>query len=114
LIDILARSNKEENALARTQHADLQRMLAEVAAQGYATTTRTRRLVEEVSLSVPVTLHDRVLAVLTVRFLASALPLKTGLERILPKLRACAAKIATSFSEQQVEAQTKRAPPATA
>lgn len=69
LIDILARSNKEENILARAQRADLQRLLAEVAAQGYALTTRTRRLVEEVSLSVPISLQDRVLAVLTVRFL---------------------------------------------
>jgi hypothetical protein len=51
-----------------------------------------------------------VLAVLTVRFLASAIPLKSGLERFLPKLRACAAKIATLFSEQQAEARTKGAP----
>jgi len=113
LIDILARSNKEENALARAQRSDLQRILTDVAAQGYATTARTRRLVEEVSLSVPVPSHDRVLAVLTVRFLSSALPLKSGLERFLPKLRTCAANISSLFSEQQVEAQTKGAPEAT-
>jgi IclR family mhp operon transcriptional activator len=114
LIDILARSNKEENALARVQRSDLQRILTDVAAQGYATSMRTRRLVEEVSLSVPITLHDRVLAALTVRFLSSALPLKSGLERFVPRLRACAAKISALFSKQQVEAQTRGAPQATA
>ncbi len=83
-------------------------MLAEIRASGYATSTRTRRLVEEVSLSVPVLLHDRVLASLTVRFAASAVPLKSGVERFLPKLRQCAAKISALFSEQQAEARTKR------
>jgi hypothetical protein len=56
--------------------------------------------VDEHAISVPVPLNDRTLATLTVRFMASALPLKTGLERFLPKLRQCAAKIATAFLEQ--------------
>ncbi|MEP6883200.1 MAG: hypothetical protein ABJC66_00490 [Gammaproteobacteria bacterium] len=70
---------------------------------GYATVTRTRRLMEQVALSTPILLGDRVLASLTVRFVASAVPLKSGLERFLAKLRRCAAKISTSFSEQQSE-----------
>jgi hypothetical protein len=41
---------------------------------------------------------------LTVRFMAPALSLKTGIERFLPKLRQCAAKISSVFSEQQAEA----------
>jgi IclR family mhp operon transcriptional activator len=85
------------------QSAELERTLADIRAQGYATATRTRRLVDELSLSVPVTLRDDELAVLTVRFMGSAVPLKSALERFLPKLRQCAAKISTSFSEQQVE-----------
>jgi IclR family mhp operon transcriptional activator len=109
LVEILARSNKEEDRPAKSR-VELQRMLAEIKASGYATATRTRRLVEEVSLSVPVLLHDRVLASLTVRFAASAVPLKTGVERFLPKLRQCAAKISSLFSEQQTEALTKSAP----
>jgi IclR family mhp operon transcriptional activator len=104
LIDILARSNKEEDKPARAQRSDLQRTLADIKAQGYATATRTRRLADEASLSVPVTLQDRVLAVLSVRFTSSAVPLKSGLERFLPKLRQCAAKISTLFSEQQAAA----------
>jgi IclR family mhp operon transcriptional activator len=108
LIDILARSDKEDDKVARST-VELKRMLAEIKTAGYAATTRTRRLVEEISLSVPVLLHERVLAALTVRFAASAVPLKGGIERFLPKLRHCAAKISTQFSEQQAEARTKGA-----
>jgi IclR family mhp operon transcriptional activator len=109
LIEILARSNKEEDKPARAR-AELQRGLAEIKALGFATTMRTRRLVEEISVSVPVLLDDRMLASLTVRFAASAVPLKSGLERFLPKLRQCAAKISILFSQQQAEARTKGAP----
>ena len=103
LIEILARSNKEEDAPARAR-AELQRALAEINTAGYATVTRTRRLLEEISMSVPVLLDDRVLASLTVRFAASAVPLKAAIERFLPRLRQCAGKISTQFSEQQAEA----------
>jgi IclR family transcriptional regulator, mhp operon transcriptional activator len=103
LIEILARSNKEEDAPARAR-AELQRALAEINTAGYATATRTRRLLEEISMSVPVLLDDRVLASLTVRFAASVVPLKGAIERFLPRLRQCAGKISTQFSEQQAEA----------
>ncbi|MEO7208895.1 MAG: helix-turn-helix domain-containing protein [Steroidobacteraceae bacterium] len=109
LIEILVRSNKEEDRPARDR-AELLRALAEIKSQGFATATRTRRLVEEYTLSVPVPLNDRTLAALTVRFIASALPLKTGLERFLPKLRQCAAKISTEFLEQQAEARAQTVP----
>ncbi len=110
LIDVLARSTKEEDRPARAR-AELLRMLADIKTAGYATSRRTRRLVEEVSISVPVLLLDRVLASLTVRFADSALPLQSGLERFLPKLRQCAGKISATFSEQQAEARTKSATP---
>ncbi len=113
LIDILARSNKEEDKAARAR-ADLLRVLAEIKAQGYATATRTRRLADEIAVSVPVPILNGTLAGLTVRFIASAIPLKAGLERFLPKLRVCAAKISATFSEQQAEAPPKGAPRATA
>ena len=109
LIEILARSNKEEDKPARAR-PDLVRSLAEIRALGYATATRTRRLVEEVSLGVPISVDDRVLASLTVRFASSAVPLKTGLERFLPKLRQCATQIGALFSEQQAEARKQGAP----
>ncbi len=102
LIEILARSNKEEDKPARSR-ADLARLLAEIRAAGYATVTRTRRLVEEIGLSVPILLNDRVVASLTVRFASTAVPLKTGVERFLPRLRQSAEKISTLYSEQQSE-----------
>ena len=112
LIDILAKSNKDEDKAARDR-AGLLRILAEIKSQGFATATRTRRLMDEFAISVPVQTGDR-LAALTVRFLASALPLKTGVERFLPKLRQCAAKIGTVFLEQQAEARAKNTRQATA
>jgi IclR family transcriptional regulator, mhp operon transcriptional activator len=112
LIEILARSAKEEDQPARDR-AELLRGLAEIKSLGFATATRTRRLMDEYTISVPVPLNDRTLAALTVRFIASALPLRTGLERFLPKLRQCAAKISSIFLEQQAEARTLSAPRAT-
>jgi IclR family mhp operon transcriptional activator len=109
LIEILARSNKEEDKPARAR-ADLVQSLTEIKASGYATASRTRRLVEELSLGVPISVDDRVLASLTVRFASSAVPLKTGLERFLPKLRHCAARIGGLFLEQQAEARKRGAP----
>lgn len=109
LLEILARSNKDDDTLASSR-VELKRMLADIKAAGFAATMRTRRLVEEISLSVPVLLNDRVLAGLTVRFAASAVPLKSGIERFLPKLRHCAAKISSQFSEQQAEARSHSAP----
>jgi IclR family mhp operon transcriptional activator len=109
LIETLARSLKEEDRVASSRH-DLLRQLGEIKAHGYATSTRTRRMMEEISLSVPVLLHDRVLASVTARFAASAVSLKTALERFLPKLRQCAARISALFPEQQAEAALKSAP----
>jgi IclR family mhp operon transcriptional activator len=110
LLDILARSNKEDDKEARAPRTELQRMLADIKADGYATSTRTRRLVDEVSLCVPVNSHQRFLASLTVRFITSAVPLKSALERFLPKLRQCSAVINTLYSEQQPDAHATGAP----
>jgi IclR family mhp operon transcriptional activator len=100
LIDLLARSNKDEDKAAKSQRPELLRVLADIKAQGFATVSRSRRLVDEVSMSVPVVTADRLPAVITVRFISAAVPLKSAIERFLPKLRQCAAKIADSFSDQ--------------
>jgi IclR family transcriptional regulator, mhp operon transcriptional activator len=112
LIEMLARSNKEDDKPARDR-AELLRALAEIKSQGFATATRTRHLVDEYTIGVPVPLNDRTLAVLTVRFMAPALSLRAGIERFLPKLRQCAAKISAVFSEQQAEAGAHTVPRAT-
>jgi IclR family mhp operon transcriptional activator len=110
LIDILARSGKDEDRLARMPRTELTRILSEIRSAGYAATARTRRLVEEISVSVPVLSEDRVLTCLTVRFAANALPQRAGIERFLPRLRQCASKISHAFVEQQTGAQRKGAP----
>jgi IclR family transcriptional regulator, mhp operon transcriptional activator len=110
LLDILSRSGKEDDRLARAPRTDLTRILAEIKSQGYALTSRTRRLVEEISVSVPLVLDDRILACLTARFAASAVPQRAGIERFVPKLKQCAVRISTSFLEQQAEALRKGAP----
>jgi IclR family mhp operon transcriptional activator len=106
LIDILSRSNKDEDRAAKT-HADLARSLAQIKTAGYAASANTRRQAEESHLSVPVLQDDRILASLTARFAASAVTLESALERFLPKLRSCAAKISSLFSQQQAELRVK-------
>jgi IclR family mhp operon transcriptional activator len=110
LLDSLARSSKEEDKLARAPRADVERMLADLRTQGHAVVTRTRRMVDEVSVAAPVMVEAQVLAVLTVRFMAGAVAAKAGLERFLPKLQQCAATISTSFLQQQAESRTNGAP----
>jgi hypothetical protein len=82
----------------------VQRLLNEARAQGYATATRARRVSDEVSVAVPIQLEDRVLAALTVRFSATAVPMKLALERFLPRLKDTAQKIRSRFLEQQASA----------
>jgi IclR family mhp operon transcriptional activator len=92
---------------------DLDRVLAEIRAHGYATAARTRRMAEEISIAVPVLVDDHALAALSLRFTATALPLPAALERFLPKLRQCAADIGTQFVERQPTA-LRQAPDAAA
>jgi len=106
LIDILSRSNNDEDRAAGTR-PELARTLAQIKIAGYATSAHTRRPPEESSLSVPILLDERILASLTVRFAASAVPLEGAIEGFLPKLRASAAKIGSLFSKQQTEARVK-------
>ncbi len=50
-------------------------------------------------MSVPVLIGERVLATVTVRFSASAVPLRLGVERFIPKLLDTARIICQRFSE---------------
>jgi IclR family transcriptional regulator, mhp operon transcriptional activator len=99
LLDALALSRKEDDKLAQGPRADLLRTLSDIKLQGYATVSRMRHLVEEISLSVPVALADGVLAALSIRFAASTVPIKAAVERFLPRLRASAAEISGLYSE---------------
>lgn len=103
LLDQLARSNHEDHKAARRPRQELQRLLADIKAQGYATVSRTRRLAEEISLGVPVMAHDHVVAVVTLRFIAAAVQPRAAVERFVPKLRQCAATIARIIMDKASE-----------
>lgn len=102
LVDILSRSTRDEDALARN-HGELNRVLNEAREQGYASAVRARRLSDEVSLAVPISRDGRVLACLALRFSASAVPVKTALDRFLPRLRQSADKIRSQFEAERRE-----------
>ncbi len=72
-------------------------LLDETRAQGYGMAHRARRVSEETSLAIPVRGKERVLATVTVRYAATAVPLRTAVEQFLPKMREVAQKIETEF-----------------
>ncbi|MEZ5499682.1 MAG: IclR family transcriptional regulator C-terminal domain-containing protein [Steroidobacteraceae bacterium] len=100
LIEILARSSREEDKAAQTR-PELLRLLNETRAQGYAYAVRPLRVSDEISLAVPVIIDERVLAAVSLRFSSTAVPLKVALDRFLPKLRETAQRIRTSFADER-------------
>ncbi len=104
LLDILSRSTREEDKLARSR-PEVEKILEQAREQGYATSVRTRRVSEETAISVPVLVEDRVLATVAVRFSASAVPLRLAVERFYPKLHETAKTIRQRFSEAHRNAQ---------
>jgi IclR family mhp operon transcriptional activator len=98
LLDILSRSPREEDKLARSR-AEVEKILEETRELGYATSVRSRRVSEEVAMSVPVLIGDRVLATIAVRFSANAVPLGLAVERFIPKLLDTAKVIRQRFSD---------------
>ncbi|HUN25347.1 MAG TPA: helix-turn-helix domain-containing protein [Steroidobacteraceae bacterium] len=100
LLDILSRSQREEDRLARSR-SEVDRILDETREQGFATAVRTRRVSEEIAMAVPVLVEERVLATVAVRYAASAVPQRTAVERFVPRLRDTAHRIRVKFVEQQ-------------
>jgi IclR family transcriptional regulator, mhp operon transcriptional activator len=97
LLDQLARSSMPEDRLARNR-VEVERLLSETRAQGFGMANRARRISEETSLAIPVRAKDRILAAVTVRYAATAVPLRTAVEQFLPKMREVAQQIETQFS----------------
>jgi IclR family transcriptional regulator, mhp operon transcriptional activator len=100
LLDILSRSQREEDRLAKSR-SEVEKLLDEAREQGYAMAVRTRRVSEEVAMAVPVLIEDRVLATVAVRYAASAVPARVAVERFVPRLQDTARKIRVKFVEQQ-------------
>lgn len=83
---------------------ELLRRLQEIRAQGYSSADHIRPAAQDLTLSVPVVLEERTHAALTIRIASSAMTLPAAVGRFLPKLRECANKIRTAYSEQRAEA----------
>lgn len=96
LLELLARSSAPEDRIARSR-TEVERLLNETRTQGYGIAQRARRVSEETSLAIPVRAKDRVLATISVRYAATAVPLRTAVEQFLPKMREVALKIEREF-----------------
>jgi IclR family transcriptional regulator, mhp operon transcriptional activator len=97
LLEMLARSSLPEDRVARSR-LEVDRLLTETRTQGFGMANRTRRVSEETSLAIPVRAKDRILATVTVRYAATAVPLRTAVEQFIPKMREVAQKIETEFA----------------
>lgn len=100
ILELLSRSNNPQDIQAKNR-AGLMQQLNEIRMQGYASATRSLRIANEISLAVPIMIEDRVLATLMIRFNSTAVPLKTAVDRFLPKLRITSQKIRQEFTDQQ-------------
>jgi IclR family transcriptional regulator, mhp operon transcriptional activator len=107
LLSLLARSNKEDDKPARNT-AEVLALLTEARTQGFATSVHARRASDEASLAVPVLQGAGVLAILSVRFSGTAVPVKTAIERFVPKMREAAQKIGAAYALQSSTNDTLR------
>jgi IclR family mhp operon transcriptional activator len=99
LLEMLTKSKEPQNAAARNKKK-VYETLVETRKNGYAIWHRKRRIADEISLSVPIIIEDRLLAVLTIRFAGTAVPEVVAVERFVPKLRKTALEIADEFLRQ--------------
>jgi IclR family mhp operon transcriptional activator len=103
LLELLGRSSLPEDRLVRSR-GEVERILSETRAQGYGMSQRARRVSEETSLAIPVRVNDDVLATISVRYAATAVPLRTAIDTFLPKMREVVAKIEAEFSAAKAKA----------
>jgi IclR family mhp operon transcriptional activator len=97
-------------AAGRAERDELSAMLPSIRALGFASVTRSHHLMDAVALSVPAPLNDHELAAVTVRFVASVVSLPAAIERFLPKLQRCAARIGADYSQLQAAARAGDSP----
>jgi IclR family mhp operon transcriptional activator len=101
ILAALAQSGLEEDRRASSRAGDLAELFDQVRAHGHALTRRIRKLVEEITVAVPVLAKERVLATLSVRFISGSLPERLALDRLLPLLKQCAARIGVSYESRE-------------
>lgn len=99
LLDMLAQSKQEADRPARNR-TKIYETLVETRKQGFATYRRKRRVSDELSISVPIVVDERLLATIAIRFASTAVELPDAEARFLPKLLATAQRISRDFSSQ--------------
>lgn len=99
LLDMLAQSKQEADRPARNR-TKIYETLVETRKQGFATYRRKRRVSDELSISVPIVVDERLLATIAIRFASTAVELPDAEGRFLPKLLATAQRISRDFSSQ--------------
>ncbi len=97
VLDSLAPATALEERLARDR-PEVERILEDTRSQGFGLSQRARRVSQEISLALPVKSGERVLGTLSVRFAATAVPLRSAIEQFLPKMREVIAKIEAEFT----------------
>lgn len=98
LLDAIASSSAPEARLARNT-VELERIFTEIRAQGYASAATSRRSSDDMTIAVAVNHGGPVVAALSIRVAAIAMPLKTAVERFLGPMRACASAIGERLIE---------------
>ncbi len=96
LLELLVRSSQPEDRLARNR-PEVDRLLNETRTQGYGVAQRAQRTADETSLAVPVRVKGRLLATVTLRYTAGAVPLRAAVEQFVPKLHGLASQIESGF-----------------
>lgn len=99
LLELLAKSKEAENQTARNKKK-VYETLVETRKRGFAIWHRKRRVANETSLSVPIIVEDRLLAVLTMRFASTAIPEADAIKRFIPRLQQTAQEISAEFVRQ--------------
>jgi len=99
LLDILSRSKDPANQAARNKKK-IYETLVETRQRGFAVWHRKRRVSDETSLSVPIIVEERLLAVLTMRFASTAVEEQEAIERFVPLLKRSAQEISDEFMKQ--------------
>lgn len=103
LLEVLGKSTASDDEIAASP-IKIQRLLSETRTRGYAMWRRSRRVSDEISLSVPILANDRLLASLTVRFSSTALQEDDAIRRFIPKMQSFSERIGADFlfqSERQ-------------
>lgn len=96
LIDILQKSDKEEDLSARNR-ARVEERLRQVREFGFDSNQRQSETTTWRAMAVPVFAHQRILASLSVRYIQKAVSRAKEREEFLPKLRHTARQIGQSF-----------------